>query len=103
MHVGFCANSLITREPGAPSGSSRGPQLPLIASLLCRTRRHPITFNDVRFQYRTDQPILQGLSVHIPAGTSCAFVGTSGSGKSTVLKLLFRLYDVTGGGISIGG
>ena len=41
----------------------------------------------------TCHPRLQGVSFRVPAGTSCALVGTSGSGKSTILRLLFRFYD----------
>lgn len=43
------------------------------------------------------------MSFHVPAGSSCAIVGTSGSGKSTVLRLLFRFYDVGGGSVNVGG
>ena len=45
----------------------------------------------------------QGLSLRVPAGTSCAVVGTSGSGKSTLLRLLFRFYDPGSGAVRIGG
>ena len=45
----------------------------------------------------------QGLSLNIPAGTSCALVGTSGSGKSTVLRLLFRFYEPDSGALSVAG
>lgn len=45
----------------------------------------------------------QGLSLRVPAGTSCAIVGTSGSGKSTLMRLLFRMFDSTGGSITING
>ncbi|KAK9803861.1 hypothetical protein WJX73_009688 [Symbiochloris irregularis] len=62
-----------------------------------------IELKDVVFGYRPDQPILQGVSLRVPAGTSCAVVGTSGSGKSTVLRLLFRFYDVQEGCVQIGG
>jgi ABC-type transport system involved in cytochrome bd biosynthesis fused ATPase/permease subunit len=41
-------------------------------------------------------PPPQGVSFRVPAGTSCALVGTSGSGKSTILRLLFRFYDAGG-------
>ena len=45
----------------------------------------------------------QGLSLRVPAGTSCAVVGTSGSGKSTILRLLFRFYEPDAGVLSIDG
>ena len=46
---------------------------------------------------------MQDVSLRIPAGTSCALVGTSGSGKSTLLRLLFRFYDPQQGSILVGG
>ena len=46
---------------------------------------------------------MQGLSLNIPAGTSCALVGMSGSGKSTVLRLLFRFYQPDSGTLSVAG
>lgn len=46
---------------------------------------------------------LQGLDLRVPAGTSCAIVGTSGSGKSTLMRLLFRMFDSTKGTITING
>ena len=48
-------------------------------------------------------PPSQGASLIVPAGTSCAFVGTSGSGKSTIMRLLFRFYDVNNGSVRVGG
>ena len=48
-------------------------------------------------------PCAQGTSLTVPAGTSCAFVGTSGSGKSTIMRLLFRFYDVSAGSVRVGG
>ncbi|EIE21768.1 ATP-binding cassette transporter [Coccomyxa subellipsoidea C-169] len=58
---------------------------------------YDIELKDVTFGYRADQPILQGLSLQVPAGTSCAVVGTSGSGKSTILRLLYRFYEPDAG------
>ena len=54
-----------------------------------------VELRDVHFGYRTGRQILAGLNLRVPAGTTCAIVGGSGSGKSTVLRLLYRFYDVT--------
>ena len=67
-----------------------------------------VEFSDVNFGYgggkaagRAD--VLDGLSFKVPAGNSLALVGASGSGKSTVLRLLYRLYDVQSGTVKLGG
>ncbi|GBD48498.1 ABC transporter ATP-binding protein [Methylopila sp. Yamaguchi] len=62
-----------------------------------------IVFDDVRFGYDPAKPVLDGFSVTIPAGASIAFVGPSGSGKTTVLNLVARLYEPSGGRVTIGG
>ena len=62
-----------------------------------------VRFEDVRFSYDPDRPILNGLSFEVPAGKTVAIVGPSGAGKSTISRLLFRLYDVSGGKILIDG
>lgn len=62
-----------------------------------------VEFRDASFRYRPDSSILKGVSFKVPAGTSCAVVGASGSGKSTILRMLFRFYDVEGGSVLLGG
>ena len=53
-----------------------------------------VRFENVRFAYESDRPILQGLSFEIPAGKTVAVVGSSGAGKSTLARLMYRFYDV---------
>nr|XP_023895334.1 ABC transporter B family member 25, mitochondrial isoform X2 [Quercus suber] len=60
-----------------------------------------IQFNNVHFGYLTERKILDGVSFVVPAGKSVAIVGTSGSGKSTILRLLFRFFDINSGSIRI--
>ena len=62
-----------------------------------------VQFSEVRFGYSSEQPVLRGASFTIPAGETHAIVGTTGAGKSTILKLLLRLYEVEGGAITIDG
>ncbi|MHC2021078.1 ABC transporter ATP-binding protein [Methylobacterium sp. CM6247] len=62
-----------------------------------------IRFEDVRFRYREDAPALEGIDLTVPAGATVALVGRSGSGKSSLLNLVPRLYDVTGGRVLIDG
>ncbi|SOH93495.1 ATP-binding cassette, subfamily B [Monaibacterium marinum] len=62
-----------------------------------------VTLRDVRFSYDADRQILRGVSIDAAAGETVALVGHSGSGKSTIGRLLFRFYDVTGGAIEIDG
>jgi subfamily B ATP-binding cassette protein MsbA len=65
--------------------------------------RGEIRFERVEFRYRDDIVALDGVDLVAPAGTTTALIGRSGSGKSTVLSLVPRLYDVTGGAVLIDG
>lgn len=73
-----------------------------------RDNRESIVFKDVTFSYPSaagagsNRTILNGLNMEILAGKKTAIVGSSGSGKSTIYRLLFRYYDVTSGSISYG-
>ncbi|MEM6450826.1 MAG: ABC transporter ATP-binding protein [Cyanobacteria bacterium P01_D01_bin.105] len=62
-----------------------------------------IEFDKVSFGYRDRQPILNNLSLKIPAGKTTAVVGATGSGKSTLVKLLLRFYEVNSGHITLDG
>ncbi|MDB5379658.1 MAG: transporter ATP-binding protein/permease [Rubritepida sp.] len=62
-----------------------------------------IAFEDVRFAYRPDREILKGVSFEVPPGKMLAIVGPTGAGKSTLSRLLFRFYDVTGGAVEVDG
>ena len=63
-----------------------------------------IRFRDVSFAYESSaSPVLDGLDLTIPAGSSLAIVGVNGAGKTTLVKLLCRLYDPTGGAIEVDG
>ena len=75
--------------------------LPNAAPLIVSEGR--VKFDNVRFGYEPERPILKGVSFLVPGGKTLAIVGPSGAGKSTIARLLFRFYDVTGGSISIDG
>lgn len=62
-----------------------------------------VEFDDVRFGYTDDRPVLDGFSLSIEPGETVAVVGSSGSGKSTVSLLLPRFYDVSHGAVLVGG
>jgi ATP-binding cassette subfamily B protein len=62
-----------------------------------------LRFKDVHFSYKTERNILQGISFNVDRGKTVAIVGSSGAGKSTIARLLFRFYDVSSGKIEIDG
>lgn len=62
-----------------------------------------ITFNDVSFEYVQNQPVLKNINLKVNKGETIAIVGNSGGGKSTLVSLLPRFYDVTSGSICFDG
>ena len=62
-----------------------------------------VTFKNVHFSYLPDKPVIQGFSATIQPGQRIAIVGPTGAGKTTIVKLLMRFYDVNQGSITVGG
>ena len=62
-----------------------------------------IRFNNVYFAYDPRKPALKGVNFHCAPGTTTAFVGESGGGKSTIFRILFRFYNVMGGSVEFDG
>ena len=83
----------ITDRPGAK----------VLATHLSEGSAGAVRFENVHFGYRPDRAILKGVDFTLPAGGRLAIVGPTGAGKSTISRLLFRFYDVTGGRILIDG
>ncbi|MFF3289672.1 ABC transporter ATP-binding protein [Streptomyces sp. NPDC003023] len=85
----------LLREPT----STAAPQEPQRV----RELRGDIAFEDVSFAYGDDEEALTGVDLRIPAGQTVAFVGETGAGKSTLVKLVARFYDPTGGRVTADG
>src|SRR5271169_5225591 len=81
-----------------PPGEPNDDNLPALKLSAAR-----IEFADVRFSYRSDTPVLRGMSFLAQPGKLTALVGPSGGGKSTVLNLLLRFYDVDSSRILVDG
>ncbi|KAM9180722.1 iron-sulfur clusters transporter ABCB7, mitochondrial isoform 3-T3 [Dugong dugon] len=71
--------------------------------LLITPQTATVTFDNVHFEYIEGQKVLSGISFEVPAGKKVAIVGGSGSGKSTIVRLLFRFYEPQKGNIYLAG
>ncbi len=89
------ALDLLDTEPEIVSGAVPLPRYQV---------RGEVALEHVTFCYRGDvRPTLRNLSLHVPAGQTAAIVGATGAGKSTVIKLLLRFYDVQQGRVCLDG
>ncbi|MFI0511886.1 ATP-binding cassette subfamily B protein [Streptomyces canus] len=79
--------------------STKAPEEPLEV----RSLRGEVAFENVHFAYGDDEEALGGIDLRIPAGQTVAFVGETGAGKSTLVKLVARFYDPTGGRVTVDG
>ena len=82
-------------EPEEPAD----PALPAPADHI----RGDVSFRHVRFGYEPEQPVIHDWSCDVPAGRTVAIVGPTGAGKTTMVKLLMRFYDVDAGAIFVDG
>lgn len=64
---------------------------------------HSIVFDHVKFGYTPDKPLMTDLNIHVEEGQMVAIVGPTGAGKTTIINLLMRFYDVDGGQIRMKG
>ena len=74
-----------------------------VDALALQNPRGDIVFDHVKFGYTPEKTILEDISLNISAGTQVAIVGATGSGKTTIINLLTRFYDVSGGSITLDG
>ncbi|MFF9759273.1 ABC transporter ATP-binding protein [Streptomyces caelestis] len=85
----------LLREPASTGAAAEPLEVPSL--------RGEIAFENVRFAYGDDEEALDGIDLTIPAGQTVAFVGETGAGKSTLVKLVARFYDPTGGRVTVDG
>ncbi|MET9252338.1 ABC transporter ATP-binding protein [Streptomyces sp. NPDC003717] len=85
----------LLREPTSTEAPERPREV--------RELRGALAFEDVDFAYGTGEEALTGIDLRIPAGQTVAFVGETGAGKSTLVKLVARFYDPTGGRVTVDG
>ena len=81
-----------------PEEQSEGKDLVKLANV-----KGEVEFDNVVFGYKPDQTIIKGLSAHIKPGQRVAIVGPTGAGKTTLVNLLMRFYEINGGAIKIDG
>ncbi|MEH1921972.1 ABC transporter ATP-binding protein [Nostoc sp.] len=84
---------LLLDEPSELKDAANATEMPPIQG--------EVTFENVKFGYNPDQLVLKGVNLHAYPGQMVALVGQTGSGKSTIINLILRFYDVSGGAVKI--
>lgn len=86
---------ILTEEPNLTSPENAVEEVP----------DGSIDFENVSFRYsqKAKRPALQDVNLHIPSGATVGILGATGSSKSTLVRLIPRLYDVTEGSVKVGG
>ncbi|WP_373525333.1 ABC transporter ATP-binding protein [Nostoc sp.] len=84
---------LLLDEPSQLNDAPNATEMPPIQG--------EVTFENVKFGYNPDQLVLKGVNLHAYPGQMVALVGPTGSGKSTIINLILRFYDVSGGAVKI--
>jgi ATP-binding cassette subfamily B protein len=77
------------------------PEAPGAAGL--QSPRGEVQFDDITFSYKPEVPLIEHMAIDVPQGRMVAIVGPTGAGKTTLVNLLLRFYDVTGGAIRVDG
>jgi ATP-binding cassette subfamily B protein len=85
---------LLDEEEEAPDA----PDAAVIADV-----RGDVEFDAVSFRYKADVPLIENMTIEVKSGETVAIVGPTGAGKTTLVNLLMRFYDVNGGGIRVDG
>ena len=78
-------------------------EIPDNANAVIKLPRGEVRFNNVRFGYSEDDPLIENMNIEVAAGQTVAIVGPTGAGKTTLVNLLMRFYDISGGAITIDG